>query len=255
MSEIRLVSINIERSKHLDRVATFVTQQQPDVLCVQELVESNMQHIADFYGSKSHHFAPMIKHMEAEVGIPIVGVGIFSRLHTIREESIYYVGSHDAIPDHYQTDENRGNAMNCALVLSEIEKEGQLFRIGTTHFTWSPRGEALALQRNSMASLLNILDTEKEFILCGDFNAPRVYEGKSGEIFGMLATRYKDNIPAHYETSIDASLHRNGKTNPRDFDDKMVDGLFTTPQYDASDVQLHFGVSDHAAVSALIRHI
>ncbi len=34
--------------------------------------------------------------------------------------------------------------------------------------------------------------------------------------------------------------------------DKMVDGLFTTPAYRASDVRLQFGVSDHVAIVATI---
>jgi endonuclease/exonuclease/phosphatase family metal-dependent hydrolase len=99
---------------------------------------------------------------------------------------------------------------------------------------------------------LGILETQGEFVLTGDFNAPRMHKGNPGEIFSAIASRYTDNIPVHYETSIDASLHRNGKTRPLDFVDKMVDGLFTTPVYTAHDVGLHFGVSDHAAVSAII---
>ena len=89
-------------------------------------------------------------------------------------------------------------------------------------------------------------------MLCGDFNAPRMYEGKPGEIFAMLAAKFKDNIPAIYETSIDVSLHRNGKTNAQELSDKMVDGLFTTPAYEASDVVLHPDISDHYAISATI---
>ncbi len=68
----------------------------------------------------------------------------------------------------------------------------------------------------------------------------------------MLAPKYKDNIPSHYKTSIDAALHRAGKERPEGLADKMVDGLFTTPGYTAVDVRLQFGVSDHAAIVATI---
>ncbi len=86
---------------------------------------------------------------------------------------------------------------------------------------------------------MGLLDAEEGFVLCGDFNAPR-----GGEIFSELAARYRDNIPAQYTTSIDASLHRAGDLQ------LMVDGIFTTPEYQASSVLLHSGVSDHYAVTA-----
>ena len=82
---------------------------------------------------------------------------------------------------------------------------------------------------------------KEPFVLAGDFNAPR-----GGEIFSHIAERYTDNIPPHYTTSIDGTLHRAG---PIPF---MVDGLFTTPSYRAKGVHLEFGVSDHAAVAATI---
>jgi hypothetical protein len=47
-------------------------------------------------------------------------------------------------------------------------------------------------------------------------------------------------------TSIDPKLHRAGALQ------LMVDGLFTTPGYEASDVMLHTGVSDHCAITARI---
>jgi mRNA deadenylase 3'-5' endonuclease subunit Ccr4 len=34
---IKLASVNIERSNHLDRVEKFLTGYQPDVLCLQEV--------------------------------------------------------------------------------------------------------------------------------------------------------------------------------------------------------------------------
>ena len=76
-------------------------------------------------------------------------------------------------------------------------------------------------------------------MLCGDFNAPR-----GGEIFGLLAQKYKDNVPQKYTTSIDGILHRAG---PLPF---MVDGLFSTPGYTVSHVEMVCGISDHCALIA-----
>src|SRR3989344_53549 len=52
----------------------------------------------------------------------------------------------------------------------------------------------------------------------------------------------KDNIPAEYKTSIDQNLHR---VKGIQF---MVDSLFTTPTYKASNVKLVDGGSDHMAI-------
>ena len=93
----------------------------------------------------------------------------------------------------------------------------------------------------SVKRLLACLEPEEEFTLCGDFNAPR-----GGEIFTALAMRYQDNIPLEYASSIDGNLHRKG---PLPY---MVDGLFTTPSYIASDVSLQSGVSDHCAILATV---
>ncbi len=60
---------------------------------------------------------------------------------------------------------------------------------------------------------------------------------------------YTDNIPSCYTTSIDPHLHRAGAL------DLLVDVLFTTPKYRASDVRLVSGLSDHMAVAGNIEKI
>jgi endonuclease/exonuclease/phosphatase family metal-dependent hydrolase len=79
-----------------------------------------------------------------------------------------------------------------------------------------------------------------DFILTGDFNAPR---GRA--TWDTLAAKYKDNIPARYTSSIDPS-HRAGESP------YVVDGIFTTPEYEARNVELHEGISDHKAVTATV---
>ena len=74
-------------------------------------------------------------------------------------------------------------------------------------------------------------------------------------VLTFLKASDADNIPPQYPTSIDVTLHKRGRERPHEFADKMVDGLFTTPGYRARDVELHFGISDHAAVTALIERV
>ena len=69
------------------------------------------------------------------------------------------------------------------------------------------------------------------------------------EAFDRIARKYKDNIPKKYKTSLDQNLHRVKGLQ------YMVDGLFTTPGYKASNVKLVDGVSDHVAIVADIEKV
>jgi endonuclease/exonuclease/phosphatase family metal-dependent hydrolase len=134
-----------------------------------------------------------------------------------------------------------------ALTSARLRVRGEVLDIATTHFTWSVEGLVTPTQTKDLDSLLTLLCDMPEFILTGDFNAPR-----GRKTFDTLAQRYKDNIPSQYKTSIDIALHRAGKTRGHELVDKMVDGLFTTPAYRVHDVVLHTGVSDHMGITARI---
>ncbi len=239
---LRLVSLNVERSRHIDLVLPFLRSQSSDVVCLQELLEADVPTISEALGATCD-FIPMARHI-GEESPQIFGVGIFSKLPVRDRGVLFYRGDPARIPELDQSDEKTYNNKNFPLVWCDVEKEGALFRIATTHFTWTPDGQADDDQRRDMKELLRILESKGEFVLCGDFNAPR-----GGEIFGMLAQKYTDNIPLRYTTSIDGTLHRDGHIPV------MVDGLFSTPGYAVSDVELIPGISDHYALIATVKEI
>ncbi|MEK7106816.1 MAG: endonuclease/exonuclease/phosphatase family protein [Patescibacteria group bacterium] len=240
-ASIKLISLNIERAKHLGTTLSFLDKEKPEIVCVQEILENDTARFASILGEAEYVFAPLLRHME-EQGNPIVGEAIFSCLRVVRKEVQYYVGNANDIPKHRPSEEiGNGHTMNCALVTLAVEKDGSLFNIGTTHFTWSPNGETTSEQRIHLKKLLGTLGTHNEIVFTGDFNAPR-----GGEIFSMLADKYKDNVPAHYTASIDGNFHRAGHLN------FMVDGLFSTPAYKVSDAKMVSGLSDHCALVATV---
>jgi endonuclease/exonuclease/phosphatase family metal-dependent hydrolase len=246
MTSLSLISVNVERSKHLDRVRDFVAAHPADVICMQELCERDVAHLESLLNMKCV-YAPSGLHpadVPEEGGI-LVGVGIFSRLPVLTTQVAYYSGSevlarrddiHPVFTDH-------------ALITCDVEKDRAMFRIITTHFTWTPKGAANENQRRDLIAVLDMLRVAGEFVLCGDFNAPRVLDGIPGEIFSQIAENYKDNIPPQYLTSLDPARHRAPLIEQAD---KMVDGIFSTPIYTVSDVTLHTGVSDHCAITATI---
>lgn len=244
MASISLVSLNIERSKHLDLVIPFLEQRAPDVICVQELLERDIPlfeatfDMQCIFGPSGFHPAD-----EPDTEPVMMGSAILSRLPIRMQKIEYYAGS-EAMA---RSDAPQEILHHKKLITCDVDKGGAVFRIATTHFTWTPKGRPSDEQREDMRNLLGLLASAGEFVLTGDFNAPR-----GGEMFGELASRYTDNIPPQYATSIDIPMHYAGRLSPHELADKMVDGLFTTPGYRVSDVELVSGVSDHCAIVAKV---
>ncbi len=236
--QINLLQLNIESNKHLDQVTNFLSKRKPEVTCIQELFESDISLLEKALGATCH-YAPMKRRMVDGVS-QIEGVGIFSRLPVRTSSKEYYVGLD--LPDEYfdVTDiESRNRTQSHVVLWCEVEKENTIFKVGTTHFVWTPDGEPDEFQCRALNKLMPILKKEGEFLLCGDFNAPR---GK--EIFTALAQEFTDNIPAEYTTSIDGTLHRAGPI------ELMVDGIFSTKNVRVTNVERLSGVSDHCAFVA-----
>ncbi len=237
---IKLVSLNVERSKHLDLVENFFVSEMPDVVCLQELMQEDIPRLLTPLGNPIYVFEPMALRPDEPPSVTM-GIGVFSRFPIVEKSVRYYVGEPGVLRDSMQNDPSTYNNLNRIVLAADIQKDGRVFRIATTHLTWTPDGESNDEQRRDAAALLRVLEEFDEFVLCGDFNAPR-----GGEIFSMFASRYKDNIPPHYTSSLDPELHRAGPL------ELMVDGIFSTPSYAVSGVELISGVSDHKALVATV---
>lgn len=236
-ASLKLISLNVERSLHLARVLPFLKEQHADVVCLQELPEPDVPLFERELGVKCT-YAPMVNHHPDTGSIPAInGNAVLTQLPVRGSIVNYYVGDGKNI----QNEPLRYIPVHEGLIMLDVEKEGTAYRMMTTHFTWTPDGKPTDEQREHMKKLLQVLGTMGEFVLAGDFNAPR-----GGEMWEELASRYKDNIPSHYTTSLDPNLHRAGPL------ERMVDGIFSTPGYVVSDVELVNGVSDHCALVATV---
>lgn len=241
---LKLVSLNVERHKHLDLVERFFSRLRPDVICLQEVFQHDLERLSEAADAAFCTFEPMGR-LPQEPPPGIMGIAILSRAPLRNTQAHYYAGAPRVLKDAIIGNSQTFNNLSKIVLQADIDKDGTVFRVATTHFTWTPDGNPDKFQRVHIVKLLAFLEEIGDFVLCGDFNAPR-----GGEIFGVLASKYKDNIPPQYKTSLDISLHREGKTKPEELVDKMVDGLFSTPAYIVSDVELISGVSDHCAIVA-----
>nr|MBP6949111.1 endonuclease/exonuclease/phosphatase family protein [Candidatus Paceibacterota bacterium] len=173
------------------------------------------------------------------------GVAIFAKT-IISSDYFFYWGKEEYLEiatEEYKLDADQYKSYVC--LWADIKNiNGHVYRYAVTHFPVTIKGESSVHQLEILKPFFEGLDTLQEFVLCGDFNAPR---GK--ETFRRISEKYKDNIPLHYKTSIDQNLHR-------DKDQKImfvVDGLFTTPLYSTENTKLIDGVSDHMAVVSTIK--
>lgn len=243
---LHFASINIEQDKHLDTVLPFLKEQNPDVVCLQEVFERDIPRFEKelgMYGIFSLMFHwPRVSGGTTE--IILMGAAILSRLPVIRTLAQYYQGDPLNVPVFI---DKTANTYAKVLLSVVIDVSGTLYTIGTTHFTWSPDGEADENQRRDIQSFLKKTEEFSDgVVFAGDFNAPR-----GREIFDEITKRFTDNIPPSYATSLDPSLHY----APSAVKNLMVDGIFSTPEYSVTEVSLRFGVSDHAAIVANIKKV
>ncbi len=231
----KIISLNIEQDKHLERITPFFKEQCCDAILLQEVLEKDIPYLEQSTGMKSI-FTPL-KYLYDETREELLGILTLSNLPFYKKDHFYYVGSSSEIPRLKWGEP--ATRMPRAVLLTELIKENEHYCLLNTHFTWTPDGKPNEHQYKDLSSLLQVLSQIPEFILCGDFNSPR-----GTAIFDAVSQKYKDNIPPNITTTIDKNLHRAGDLN------LVVDGLFTTPRYTVKSIEVVDHLSDHCAILA-----
>lgn len=233
---LKLVVINVEGSKHLPEVIPFLRSEAPHAVLMQEV------------------FGPDVHVFKQHLGVDGVHVPMYGRDYDgpTRQwgEQNYGLAVLSRLPISSFTTTSYGNPLKerdsfaKVLATASVSHEAGEFDLSTTHFTWSPDGQTTPAQLADLERLIESLANRRQFTLGGDFNAPR-----GREIWAALAARYKDNIPSHVTTTIDAKKHRAGDLQ------LVVDGLWTTSLYQVGDIRIQDGISDHCAIVAEIRKV
>lgn len=258
-----IVTLNIEGDKHLPEVTHFIKNEKPDVMCLQEVFETDYKQLTENLKLKGEFFPTVYIDVPGKPGFRkrgTFGVAMLSRVPGSFGSS-YYFRRRETLPLY----RGRPNAGHRALVWLSIDnglpaeeratsrertvhaagewqaKAGPI--IATTHFTWSKGGRATNKQRKELKTLIKLLDAVKPDILCGDFNAPR-----GREIWTELSKRLVDNIPPDITSTIDPTLHYTKGLQI------VVDGFFTSPtsRVLVESLKLVHGISDHQAIVATL---
>lgn len=236
---MKLISLNVQYDQHNQRVLSFLKAARADVVCLQEVFLYDLELLQEELGMYGY-FAPMTEYYRQDVpDAPHEpeGLAILSKMPLTDVRFDYYATGGREAGDIVPFDADSQDSMQKVLLSGLAHTQAGQLRIGTTHFTWTPRGEANTLQRRDLASLIRILESFEHIVFCGDFNAPR---GK--EIFDRLADAYRDWLPRHITTTIDQELHMTKGLS------HVVDTIFSTEHYGLDEVHTVSGVSDHCAV-------
>lgn len=233
---LKLLTLNIENDRHLERVRAAIAEHMPDIICLQEVLESDCARLASSggYDVKFSVSGRLPRAPDRECNW---GVAVLSRV-PVRSQTESYYTDDSRIRVLRQPNDPRG-----VLVVTELEHQGRPYRIATLHFTWTGNGHISEAQKEDFSRLKRLLSRYSDYVLCGDFNAPRGREmfGKFVDELGLI-----DHLPASVTSTIDARFHRAGAL------ELVVDTIFSTQQYRALKIRVLEGISDHKGILALV---
>jgi exonuclease III len=246
---LKVVSLNIEGDKHWGRIHPFLQEHQPDVLCLQEVYESDLYNLTGF-GSMYylHHYVPMMK-----IDGKVLGIAILAKEQNVKHRTLYVQRQRKIIerqrilqPDGYPLTDHR----TVQYAVQAITIRG--VRILNTHLMVTHQGESTPDQRAMAEQMIAFTQEQAKrygnVLFCGDTNAPRGKETWAKFTQGGLI----DNIPPTITTTLDRALHVYG--DDPSFNDFVVDAMFSIG-LTITDVQVISGVSDHCAILALVSRI
>ena len=253
---LKLITLNVQRNNHWDRIIPFLESEQADVVCLQEFFDEDIERLEEL-GYELIGFQPIVIFPDDSNRIErasVQGNILFSKLPFKNPGMEYYHIGADPLPLYDRTStETIYATQNMGLLWATFEKDGAPYTIAITQFTWTPDGYPNDMQEKNIEKMLTIARKHPELIFCGDFNIPR----KQNNLYSKLVEHFSDAIPEDITCSLDMELHRAANhpvQGPR-IAQFMVDYILHTPQYQVRDVRRVCGVSDHCAMVGNIEKI
>lgn len=241
MPKIKIISINIEGSKHLTEIEDFLITEQPDIVCLQELFEIDLPRIREKTGWAGS-FSPMTDVRRNNLykidTNGLWGLGILSKWSFLPVQNYFYRGEEDFVPEFFNP-----NSPNRLIMKTTVQVEDVSFPVANTHFTWSVGGRITDEQRHNFRKMKTVLSEFDQLILCGDFNTPRGLD-----LYGQLSKMYQDALSPKVDTTIDPVLHYAGGLK------LVVDAVFVSSDFEVLSARTQSGVSDHKALVVEIQN-
>jgi len=174
---MKLVQLNIWQGRFIDQVNTFLKQEQPDIICLQEVYNSKLTNpLLPFFGSLERiqavfpdyyvFFSPT--HQMNVLGEPVaMGNAILSRLPLSSTETIFINGQ---FHEFTTSDELQHNTRNLQRVQIMLPDSKQLTVINH-HGYWEPNpiGSEITMQKMQLVADI-VKSSSKPVIFTGDLN-------------------------------------------------------------------------------------
>lgn len=246
----KLLQLNVEADNHLERIKPFIAEENPDIICLQEVFREDVIWLV---GTEFQvEFMPTCLKPRKDGSLAYRGTAICTRTPAWKVVRDYYFQPNTTfIPADDMDSESKRKTYWNGVIGVTIDDNGQDITVFTTHFTWTPKGLSDEYQAQDMKRLLAYMAEMEPHIICGDFNIPR----KQNAMYPILAAHYTDNVPPEIETSIYVPLHRmkDDPVESKRIAEFMVDYVFSTPgAYNVTNVQMRANVSDHYGIVANI---
>lgn len=234
---MKVLSVNIEGTKHLEKVRRLIEVEQPELVF---LMETPVEQIPRLAGSDYPYTDflqnDIIGNIRGLSGTTPTGVAVLSK-HKITKSYNFSCG----LPPITEIKPEGTSHMPAVLVI-EVEVRGEQYVLGGVHYTWTTGGVATEEQQEHVRQLIAFGQTLPTHALMGDFNIPR-----GNESYRLLTAAYKDNIPKEIKTTLDPDLHyANFEVRGRLV--FVVDYVLSKPGYLVREVRVVSGVSDHCAL-------
>jgi exonuclease III len=243
---MKLIQLNVEGDAHLPLVKEFLTLEEPDVICLQEVFKKDLDSISPL---RHTSFLPMLLERQSDGSLDERGIAICSRFEQTNHTRYYYHKPQEILLEQDKTNqETKRQTIQHGVLRTTIDG----ISFASIHHTWTQHGHMPSdYQKKDTRVLMKYLQTIAPTIICGDFNIPRGYN----ECYNDLTAYLVDCVPDSIASSMYIPLHR-VRTNPvvaAEVARYMVDYIFRTPKSpNVSGVTSKCGMSDHCALIATI---
>jgi len=174
---MKIVQLNIWQGRFIDQVTTFLKQEQPDIICLQEVYSSRLtnplmpffaglERIQAMFPDYHVFFSPT--HQMKVLGEPVaMGNAIFSRLPLSNTETIFINGQfHEFAAD----SELQPNTRNLQRAQVELPNGKQLTVINH-HGYWEPNAIGSEITVQKMQLVADVVESSpKPVVFTGDLN-------------------------------------------------------------------------------------
>jgi endonuclease/exonuclease/phosphatase family metal-dependent hydrolase len=246
---IKILQWNIWYKEDITKIADFILEHDPDVLCLQELIQDKKRDydapavLSNLLDRKYNYFYREAATWDFKAGVTGQGNGIFSK-YPIEKTSFEYIKRFKHNP------ENAGDEGRVYLE-ADLNVKGKNICVGTTHLSFSVNHEINQIRMEETDILLEKLKKHgSNFIFTGDLNAvPGSYVLKNINSLDNLVNAGPDYDEKTWPT-IPFDYHGLFKADQLEY---RIDYVFVTKNIEVIKSKiLESKVSDHLPILAEI---